>query len=250
MPAFVVDIGVIPPLFVQTLLSVPVKSELSSRYSHERGAKVIVLSRSSEADAGAFFATAVLEGFSQSGDGQVDLFLRDIVRLGQPVPVLHPPQETMVLISDADFDRIVAEGNFAPMSIEEAPQADFLTMDTLEALARQVAGDYGNICSFSGHQTTKDAMATPIRPIPEGGSVHASNFLFLRDEAAAPFQRFAWTIGLAWEIIIDCSQIEQEVREIATVSGKLHLPANRDRWPDPMAIAWHRKQFFERLQEL
>ncbi len=249
MPAFVVDIGVIPRLFVQTTLSLPVGLELEIRHARHLGTPALLLGRSDTDGVPEYFAVGILQDFSSGEEGNSRLNISGIKRLNHGVLAAHVPNATIEPINSTDFEALVAEGNFERMANEEAPQTPLATLDTLKVVARQVARDYDNICGFSGVPVTDGrGRATPIRPIPEGGTAHASNFLFLHDEAATPFQRFAWTVGPAWEIIMDCSQVEQEVRETANWSGKLQLPVDPARWPQQAALAWHREQFLRRFR--
>lgn len=89
-----------------------------------------------------------------------------------------------------------------------------------------------------------------IRPLHLGGELHVSNFLFLDPEPGALFERFAWTVGPQFEIIVDTHAVSPDIADTVNRTGMLALNDSVDSWPDREALAWHREQFFARLSRV
>lgn len=148
----------------------------------------------------------------------------------------------IVEIQDKDFAAVIRG---AGVEIDETAALFHQAADAgilMDQLGRQT--DYR--CAFSGVYTGS-AMATIIKPIDKGGRYHISNFLYLDREVSDSFTNFHWTAGADMEIIVNTHLIAGELLEILVPGGQLAVNKGRLASPDPEALAWHRAEFFARI---
>lgn len=191
-----------------------------------------------------YVALGRLAGFHVNEDGSDLVKLDQINALPKPALAFNPSHtnEIFVELSDDDFKHIIHETSDM---LEEASGPSWEPDDSglfMDQLGRQT--DFR--CALSGVYTG-NAVATIIRPIEHGGRVHLSNFLYLDREVSGPFAKFQWTAGAHMEIITNTHLMAPELREIIIPGGLLAIKQDRLESPDPEALAWHRAEFFARI---
>lgn len=209
----------------------------------------------------AFFAHAVLQGVDSS-DGEnrgllarlTDMKFFEVSATAEPR--VGAENESFIWLSKEQFEEILAEVGKARLngfSITEhhtifdkdAPSTE--TYRAVHELALERA-DY--TCAFTGQVFERfagihsDLEVVAIRPLGDGGSLHISNFLVLSKSAAEAFDRGCLTVGGGHELIANLSLVDPELLEALNPLGRLILSPNRDFWPDPEQLAYHRHYIF------
>lgn len=198
-----------------------------------------------------FIALSRLAGF----EGDVwarRAMVADVLEFPEPLRLDGPEAELgrMAELDDALFQAIieaVSTGDAAARSayVREAAvpfdAQDYLALE----FRRQLEAERNRRCSFSDVEThAGDAWI--IRPIRQGGTLHIRNCLYLDPEPGILFQKFAWTVGPQFQIIIDAQAMGTGVPETVNRLGMLALGDDVNRWPDRSALDWHFEEFFRR----
>jgi len=198
-----------------------------------------------------FIALGRLEGF----EGEVwarRAVMADILEFPEPLDLVGPEAELgrMAELDDAMFQMIieaVSTGD-APATYAYVREATvpFEAQDHLALeFRRQLERERRRRCSFSDVET-RAGDAWIIRPIRQGGTLHIRNCLYLDPEPGILFQKFAWTVGPQFQIIIDVQATEAGVAETVNRLGMLALGDDVSRWPDRSALDWHFEEFCRR----
>jgi hypothetical protein len=198
-----------------------------------------------------FIALARLAGF----EGDVSArraVMTDILEFPEPLDLAGPEAELgrMAELDDAMFQAIieaVSTGEAPVVSgyVREAA-APFAAQEHLALeFRRQLEGERRRRCSFSDVETRR-GDAWIIRPIRQGGTLHIRNCLYLDPEPGVLFQKFAWTVGPQFQIIIDAQAMGTGVAETVNRLGMLALGDDISRWPDRAALDWHFEEFCRR----
>lgn len=253
MPNLVVNIGPMPRQMTLSQLVVACSLTDELRFSSHIGEDVSLAFMVSENGPLSIFATANLDRFT-STNGDTRAVFTNLVILREELE--HPNLSVGSVFSF----RSNTSDLFAPRSITPHTGGDeafstFVSFDDATPLeiygqiGQQVRNIARGICALSGVTVShSDGSATPIRPVDTGGEVHARNFIFLHDEPAQSFNRFAWTVGPDFEIIVDAWATGTNVLSTVNATGKLLVGDDQRNWPDETALAWHRQKFLERLR--
>lgn len=247
VPSLVVNIGLMPRQLTLHELEVTCSLEDEVRYSSYLGQEVLVVGRKAESLPRVSFATARLSRFSPKNEGNIAVLTNlQIMPSEEQVPSFLK-DDVFALLPD-EYSFVQPDGDKFNKEVEEA-SALFHPLDTYGQIAQQVRLAARGICAFSGVEALPgEGSATPIQPVSLGGRVHVRNFIYLHDEPAAMFSRFAWTVGPELEIIADAHAVTAQMLSTVNPTGKLVIsddPADR---PDERALAWHREQFMQRLR--
>lgn len=170
---------------------------------------------------------------------QIKLFPRRVLASAALKMPGHPVELTEQEFERAALQAIGLTGlsEYSPFYHAEAPPDEF---------ARQLAQQQGRRCAFSD-VPTYTGTAFIIRPLDRGGRWQIGNFLYLDPEPGRLFSAFAWTLGPRLEILIDAYAMGAGSGETVNRAGMLAVSDRTVASLDRNAIAWHRKQFFERL---
>lgn len=209
------------------------------------GAQVIVASIS-PASAQGYLALGTFGGVQTDAAGNTLALVADLRLFPEPVMFIEEPpgQDAIQDLSEHLFDQIIGLA-LGHTEIDDAPAGDDFVV-AIHQFTNQLARQQQNRCSFSD-VTTADGVACAIRPLRKGGTLHISNFLFLDPEPGVLFQRFAWTVGPQFEIIVDMHATRPDIADTVNRTGMLALRDAVAAWPDREALAWHREQFFARF---
>ena len=223
-------------------LDVPYPSDQSPHLTSRMGENVLIANVDQSGTA-QYVALGRLVGFRTDESGLGFVQLDQINSLPKPALTFNLSQTNEIIeLSDDDFKDIIRETSDmfdeASALFHRAAGSGLL----MDQLGRQT--DYR--CAFSGVYTG-NAVATIIRPIEDGGRVHISNFLYLDREVSDPFSNFHWTVGAEMEVITNTHLMTPELLEIIIPGGQLAVSRNGLESPDPDALAWHRSQFFARI---
>lgn len=133
----------------------------------------------------------------------------------------------------------------------EAEPAQAPTLDTLRGLYASVLSSYDHTCAMTGRRFAPpqdllhdDLQIAAIRPLPQGGSLHVSNFLCLERQVADAFRVGLIAVGPRLELLVDLSRIDPELLERLNPLGRLRLPSSEVAQPDLSALAFHREHVF------
>ena len=125
------------------------------------------------------------------------------------------------------------------------------SIDTLRGLYASVLSSYDHTCAMTGVRFAPpeellhdELQIAAIRPLPQGGQLHVSNFLCLERHAANAFRDGHLSIGPRLELIVDLSRIDPELLERLEPLGRLRLPSSDVAQPDLAAISYHRERVF------
>lgn len=209
------------------------------------GEQVIIASVPPSAEQG-YVALAILDRLSRDAEGKTLVHVTSLRPFPETLSFIgDPPTEAGIAdLSESDFKQIIAK-SLGDKEIDEAPASgNFLA--AIYQFTKQLERQYQRRCSFSD-VPTDNGVACIIRPLEMGGKLHVSNFLFLDPEPGVLFQRFAWTAGPQFEIIVDMHAMRPDIADTVNRTGLLALSDAIASWPDREALAWHREQFFARL---
>lgn len=246
MAKLLVNIGLMPAQLTMGPMEVACSPEDELRFSDYLGDRVALGYYIIDNGPLYQFATATLDRFTTQDNLTVAAFSR--------LTYLSTDIEHPVFASAAVFS--VLPDTFDTIPIYDTPvegadeaQTAFEPLDIYGQIGRQVRTAAQNFCAFSGVTVLPgEASATLIRPIDDGGRVHARNFIFLHEEPARLFNRFAWTVGPDMEIIADAWATGTDVLSTINPEGKLLIGTDHRHWPDERALAWHRQKFLDRLR--
>lgn len=209
------------------------------------GEQIIVASIPPSAEQG-YLALGVLNRLSENAKGEMLVHVASLRLFPETLPFIEEPgtDTSIAELSENVFDRIIAR-SLGQNEIDDAPATDnFLA--AIYQITNHLSRQYKRRCSFSD-VPTDSGVACIIRPPDSGGQLHVSNFLFLDPEPGVLFQRFAWTVGPQFEIIVDMHAMRPDIADTVNRTGLLALNDAVATWPDREALAWHREQFFARL---
>jgi hypothetical protein len=246
VPKLVVNIGLMPRQLTFDKVEVVCSLKDEMRHSPHIGQEVLLAYQVVTDGPAMIFARATLTEFASQGADTVAVFTGPSIL----------PDETEIsgrfqagpfeLVADEDYPQ-PASGRLA-YSAQEAG-AFFTRSDLLGQIAAQVRLNARSVCSFSGVPVAfGEGMANPIRPLALGGQEHVRNFIYLHDEPAELFNRFAWTVGPNLEIVVDTYALTASVLPTVNPTGKLLVSEDPSERPDERALAWHREQFMQRLR--
>lgn len=193
-----------------------------------------------------FIGTARREGPADQADHwRINWFAAPVPRTGS--------FRAWEMIEESRFEDILAEGRSLRLASAEAAVPYFgqdeATLATYHAVVGQSVLAFGGACALTGESEGAHGAVTAgiIQPGSQGGVLHVGNFLPLSEPAARAFEALHLTIGPKFEILADLSVIDPELVAVLNPSGRLATPINPHHVVDPQSLAWHRRQFFERL---
>lgn len=209
------------------------------------GDQVIIASTHPSSAAG-YIALGVLEHISQDVAGKMLVHIAELRLFPETLTYGDdmPPKPGLAHLPEPAFGALI-DRSLGGHGIEEAAGADSFIL-AISQFTRQLSRQRQKRCSFSD-VTTSDGVAVVIQPLDEGGALHASNFLFLDPEPGALFERFAWTVGPRFEIIVNMHAMRPDIADTVNRTGLLALSDDISTWPDRNALTWHREQFLARL---
>ena len=247
MEKLLVNIGLMPVQMSTGPLDVACSSEDALRYSDCLGDRVALAYFIDDQGPLYQYASATLDRFTTRGNMLVAEFSR--------LTFLPNDVEQTVLASSAVFSVLsdtsdsIPFGEAAPLYGADEAGTIFESLDIYGQIGRQVRNAAQDLCAFSGVTVLPgEGSATLIRPIDDGGRVHARNFIYLHEEPSRLFNHFAWTVGPDMEIIADAWATGTDVLSTVNSTGKLLVGEEQRHWPDERALAWHRQRFFDRLR--
>lgn len=193
-----------------------------------------------------YIALGILGDLKIGGPGAGSVYVSDIRLFPSPLPFDEQPANSRGIedLTEERFNRIIADA-LGEEGLDEKTGASSFSVSAYQ-FAEQLGRQQNMRCSFADEKTY-NGVASVIRPLHLGGKLHVSNFLFLDPEPGALFERFAWTVGPQFEIIVDTHTTSPDVTDTVNRTGMLALSDSIDAWPDREALAWHREQFFARL---
>jgi hypothetical protein len=206
----------------------------------------VIVAASNSADAEGYVALGVLNAVGRDDTGSTLARVGDLRLFPEPLMFIEAPpgDESIADLSEQLFSQIIARA-LGQSEIDDAPVGDDFVV-AIYQFTNQLARQQHRRCSFSD-VTTNNGVACVIRPLKHGGKLHISNFLYLDPEPGVLFERFAWTVGPRFEIIIDTYATSPNIADTVNHTGLLALHRAVSAWPDREALAWHREQFFARL---
>jgi len=115
-----------------------------------------------------------------------------------------------------------------------------------------VADAYQRRCAVSTEHSLPALDAAHIRGFAEGGPNEIRNGILLRADIHRLFDRGFVTVTPEYQFKVsrrlrdDYSngRVYYELQESLERSGRIHLPADKDHYPDPDALAWHVREKF------
>lgn len=209
------------------------------------GEQIIVASIPPSTQQG-YVALGILDRLTEDAKGRTLVHIASLRLFPETLSFIDEPRtDTRIAeLSESDFERIIAR-SLGQNEIDDAPASDNFVV-AIYQFTNQLARQYERRCSFSD-VPTDNGVACIIRPPDRGGKLHVSNFLFLDPEPGMLFERFAWTVGPQFEIIINMHAMRPDIADTVNRTGLLALNDAVATWPDREALAWHRQQFFARL---
>ncbi|KKB76929.1 hypothetical protein VW35_16220 [Devosia soli] len=207
-------------------------------FSHRLG-ELAILAELGPTFAEGYVALGEVDFFSNEG-GQSYVHLKNISPFVEPIPFRgHAPAEPKIdQIADDLYEEIISKVT-GIKDAQDAFRASFVS-ETLDRVLAQVERDQRGVCSFSGI-VTDNGVATFIRPVKDGGTLHVNNLLFLDGEASELFRSFYWTIGPDMQIVVDLFAATPDFAATVNPKGKLVLKSLLAL--DQAALSWHRQQF-------
>jgi len=196
-----------------------------------------------------YVALGILGDIKTGGPDAKAVYVSDIRLFPMPLPFDEQPTNSHGIeeLNEERFSRIIADA-LGQGKFDENTGASNFSVSAYQ-FADQLGRQQNMRCSFSDVKTY-NGVASMIRPLHLGGELHVSNFLFLDPEPGALFERFAWTVGPQFEIIVDTHAVSPDIADTVNRTGMLALNDSVDAWPDREALAWHREQFFARLNRV
>lgn len=193
-----------------------------------------------------YIALGVLTNIDRDATGNTVARVADLRIFPEPLTFIEAPpgDDGMTDLSDQLFDQVIARA-LGHDEIDDAPAEDDFAA-AIYQFTNKLARQQRRRCSFSD-VSTSNGVACVIRPLQQGGKLRIGNFLFLDPEPGALFERFAWTVGPKYEIIVDTYAMSPGIADTVNYTGLLALYGAVATWPDREALAWHREQFFARL---
>ena len=91
-------------------------------------------------------------------------------------------------------------------------------------------------------RTPGDIVA--IRPREFGGALHTRNYMPMVPIAARAWEHGVISIGANGDVIADLSALDPDLLESMDSGGRLLLPDDPSRHPDPANLAYHRQHIF------
>jgi len=207
-------------------------------FSHRLGELAILAELGPSYIAG-YVALGEIDFFSNEG-GESYVHLKNISPFAEPIPFRDqaPAAPRIDQIPDDVYEEIISKVT-GIKNAQDALGASFIS-ETLGRVLAQVKRDQRGVCSFSGI-ATDNGVATFIRPMQDGGTLHVNNLLFLDSEASELFKTFDWTIGPNLQIVVDLFAATPDFAATVNPKGKLLLKSLAAL--DQDAVAWHRQQF-------
>jgi len=223
------------------LFELPETQDLSDHFGDQ-----VIIANTYPSSRQGYIALGILGGIKTGEPGVKSVYVSDIRLFPMPLPFDEQPANSYGIedLTEERFSRIIA-GALGQGELEENTGASSFSVAAYQ-FADQLGRRQNKRCSFSDVKTY-NGVACMIRPVHLGGKLHISNFLFLDPEPGALFERFAWTVGPRFEIIVDTHAMSADVTDTVNRTGMLSLSDSIDAWPDREALAWHREQFFARL---
>lgn len=209
------------------------------------GEQIIVASIPPSTQQG-YVALGILDRLSEDAEGKTLVHIASLRLFPETLSFIEEPGADISIaeLTENVFEQIIAR-SLGQNEIDDAPATDnFLT--AIYQITNYLARQYERRCSFSD-VPADNGVACVIQPPDSGGQLHVSNFLFLDPEPGVLFQRFAWTVGPQFEIIVDMHAMGPDIADTVNRTGLLALNDAVATWPDREALAWHRQQFFARL---
>lgn len=246
MPTLVVNIGPMPRQLTLGKVEVACSLEDELRYSSYISREILLAYQVFADGPPTIFAKATLTGFTAYGSDRVAQFTGSNMLPEEWELSTRLGTGPFELVPEEDFPQ-PASGR--PIHLAQEAGAVFTYSDILGQIAAQVRTSAQSICSFSGVQTAfGEGLANPIQPQALGVREHVRNFIYLHDEPAQLFNRFAWTVGPDLEIIADAHAMTTQILATVNPTGKLLVSDDPFERPDERALAWHREQFLQRLR--
>lgn len=246
VPILVVNIGLMPRQLALNKVEVACSLEDEVSYSSWIGQEVLLAYQLLADGPCLIFAKATLTQFASHGSESLAVLTSPRI-LPDETEVAEPfATGIFKLLPDTDYAQPAFGSEQVP---SKEAGAFFRHKDVLGQIAAQVRLNAQSICSFSGVAVKSgEGLANPIQPPALGGQEHTRNFIYLHDEPAEMFNRFAWTVGPDLEIIADAYAMTTEMLSTVNPSGKLLVSDDPAARPDERALAWHREQFMQRLR--
>ncbi|MFQ5437975.1 MAG: HNH endonuclease [Paracoccaceae bacterium] len=119
------------------------------------------------------------------------------------------------------------------------------------AFRRKVRAAYGNRCAISGLSLRNgggkpEVQAAHIRPVEENGSDDVRNGIALSGTLHWMFDRGLISVEPeTFRILVSHNRVPADVAQrLIPTKQKIRLPHDRNNWPHPANLAWHRKNRF------
>lgn len=155
----------------------------------------------------------------------------DTTRPGPDIPFCWLSEEegrVLAGLAEEPGFQAVAEGSVA--------------LDIYERIVEEVLHNFEHRCALTDAPVSRlDVVA--IQPRELGGDLHVGNLLPLSPPARAAFIAGHVAIGLDFRIRIDPLRIDPELEKRLRV-GRIRIPKQRDRRPDPRFLAFHLTHVF------
>jgi putative restriction endonuclease len=171
-------------------------------------------------------------------------------------------------LSDPEFDAIVARG-FSEIPLSEFESAANLTgfgetaapfiRPLVEivatrsfrdrAFARQIQKAYDGTCAVTGLRLINgggraEVQAAHIRPVAHGGSDSVRNGLALSGTIHWMFDRGLMSVADDYRVLLSSKGVPDQIRALLPPDGRVRLPSDRQVWPHPHFLAYHRQTTF------
>lgn len=146
-----------------------------------------------------------------------------------------------------------------PPDDQIAADASFVVPDDAAAIGRQarfrlnIVAAYNYTCALTRYRVTTIGSgaivdAAHIHEFAASRNNDPANGLALCKNAHWLFDAGLWSIDDEYRVIVATDAFSESAPEqtpLTAMHGKtLHLPANRQFWPDPVHLAWHRQHRF------
>lgn len=179
-----------------------------------------------------------------AGEGGIAVRLADYGPFLTPVPgeaeAALPRVRSMLRLIDERFMSILGEASIPAFDVE-AKEAQ-ASLETRVSIKRQVLRNWNNRCAITGRRGDLDIVA--IRPREAGGQLHARNYMPMIPLAARAWERGVISAGPHGDILVMENRLEADLLDSMDKSGRLLLPDDPARHPDPADLAFHRQYVF------
>ena len=170
-----------------------------------------------------------------------------------------PGSRRLLLLEDSRFDAVLAAGQAgagSALSAAEAqhgfPPAATVPLDTYLRLHDQVLRNWEYRCAITGRTFEPQGRPHPkldlvaLHPREQGGPLHVANYMPMVAAAAAAWRAGDLSADAEYGLLARLSRLDPELQDGIPPQFRLHLPRQREAWPDPALLAYHRERIFGR----